>query len=750
MQQKTRASERFPSSASFGFTQRMAAVSSQRTGRTLAIWGLLVVVALVFAGTSLKGLTTTPHVVGATQSSQAEALYDRVVGPASQKPTDVIVVSSMRSTASDQDFKIFVSRLEAKVGASPGITKVAANFASTSPLVADNRHAALISLRAATDADIKPVVNAVQSTNGHGGFSVAVTGVHTVDNDFSTLATSDLRRGELDFGLPISIVVLLLVFGAVVAGLMPMLMALLSIIVGLGIATLVSQEFHLSTFIINMMTGMGLALGTDYSLLIVSRFREERTAGLDKEAAIQRTAATASRAVLFSGATFVIALVGLFLVPADVLRSMAAGAVIVGVVSVAAALTLLPAMLHLLGDRVNSLRLPVVGNRLGITDSGESRIWRTFIEGVLRHRVVMLTLTVGVLVALAVPLLGLHIGQSGVATLPDNLPSKQGYLAVQRYFPDQDPYPVEIVADGGDARSQGDLSKLEAVLAENPRFGSGTIAASANGKLLALTVPIRGDVVSSPDVAAVRRLRSDLIPSIFTGSHAGVYVGGKTAETADYFNAVSAPTPYVLLFVLGFSCILLMLAFRSLMIALVSIVLNLLSVGAAYGLLTLVFIHGIGAGFFGFEKVTAIDAWVPLFLFSVLFALSMDYQVFLMSRIKERYDETGSTSEAVVGGVASTAKIITGAALIIVVVFSGFARGQLDMFQQMGFGVAVALLLDATVVRSIVLPCTLSLLGERSWYLPRWLDWLPRFDVESSGIDPVTVEVERTLVPAAL
>jgi RND superfamily putative drug exporter len=741
--------KRLPRSAGIGLTQRMAALSTRRPRRTLAIWGLVVVAALVLAGTSLKGLTTTGHVVGTTQSSQAETLYNEVGGSAGQKPTDVIVVSSDTSTASDQRFKVFVGRLEAKVGASPGITNLAANFSAGSPLVSDSRHAALISLRAATDDDIKPVVAAAQSANGSGGFSVAVTGEHAVDNDFSTLATSDLRRGELDFGLPIAIVVLLLVFGAVVAGLMPVLMALISILVGLGIAALVGQEFHLSTFIVNMMTAMGLALGIDYSLFVISRFREERAGGLDKEAAIQRTAATASRAVLFSGTTFVIALLGMFLVPTNTLRSLAAGAVIVGVVSVAVALTLLPAMLQLLGDRVNSLRLPLVGKRLGNAGSGESRIWRGFIEAVLRRRLVFLTLTVGALVALAVPLLGIHVGQSGVSTLPDSLPSKQGYLAVQRFFPHQDPYPVEIVADGGTASARRDLSKLETILAKDPRFGSGTIEASANDKLLALTVPVQGDVVSSSDVAAVRQLRSNLIPSIFAGSHSHVYVGGQTAETADYFSAVSAPTPYVLLFVLGLSFMLLLLAFRSLVIALVSILLNLLSVGAAYGLLTLVFIHGIGASFLGFQKVTAIDAWVPLFLFSVLFALSMDYQVFLMSRIKERYDETGLTTEAVVGGVASTAKIITGAALIIVVVFSGFARGQLDMFQQMGFGVAAALLLDATLIRSIVLPCTLSLLGERSWYLPRWLDWLPRVEVESPEIARATDD-KRILIPAAV
>ena len=250
--------------------------------------------------------------------------------------------------------------------------------------------------------------------------------------------------------------------------------------------------------------------------------------------------------------------------------------------------------------------------------------------------------------------------------------------------------------------------------------------------------------MSRSDVNAVTNLRQQLIPAAFAGSGAKIYVGGKTAETADYFHAVTTPTPYVLIFVLGLSFVLLLLAFRSLVIAALSIVLNLLSVGAAYGLLTLVFIHGVGASFFGFQKVTAIDAWVPLFLFSVLFALSMDYQVFLMSRIKERYDQTGSTREAVASGVASTARIITGAALIIIVVFSGFARGQLVMFQQMGFGVAVALLLDATLVRIVILPSALSLLDRRSWYLPAWLNWLPHLQV-----DPPVIDLTATEIPVA-
>ena len=232
-------------------------------------------------------------------------------------------------------------------------------------------------------------------------------------------------------------------------------------------------------------------------------------------------------------------------------------------------------------------------------------------------------------------------------------------------------------------------------------------------------------------MSAVRKLRSDTIPALFAGSGAQVYVGGVTAENVDYFDAVTNPTPYVLLFVLGLSFILLTVAFRSIVVAAVSVLLNLLSVGAAYGLLTLIFLDDHGASLFGFQHTNVIDAWVPLFLFSVLFGLSMDYQVFLMSRIKERYDRSGSTHDAVTWGVASTARIITGAALIIVVVFAGFAAGKLVMFQQMGFGVAVALLIDATVIRSVVLPAVLGLLDRRSWYLPSWLEWLPHVEVEA-------------------
>jgi RND superfamily putative drug exporter len=707
-----------------GITETLARRAAARPRRTLAAWGVVVLAALALVATSLHGLTSNSTVSGHPRSATAEALYAKgFPGPV---VTDVVVVHSTRYTVDAPAFRSHVARLVRAIRATGGVDEINSYLTGKAPISADRR-ATVVQLGIRSDGDAQGVVDVVRGANG-GGFSAAITGDHSVGNDFGKVSQTDLEHGEFAIGLPAALVVLVLVFASLVAGLVPVLMAILSIVVGLGIVALLSQVFELSIFIVNMLTGMGLALGIDYSLFVISRYREERARGLPKETAIRTSGATASRAVLFSGSTFVVALFGMLIVPTSIMRSLAAGAIIVGIVSVAAALTLLPALLSLVGDRVNALRVPYLGRHLADADAAESRVWRRIVAAVLRRPAISLALAAAVMLAAASPTLGIHIGQNSVLTLPSDLPSRQGYVALQQQFGTAAPYPVIVAAQGGGDATVGRLRTIARGMPRDGRFGPATVRRGRAG-VVALTAPVLGEAVGEPAVGAVRQL-THAVDRLFAGTGVRAYVGGKTAEAGEYYDATTTPTPYVLAFVLGLSLILLTVAFRSLVVALVSIVLNLLSVGAAYGLLTLVFIHGWLTSVLGFEKVPIIDAWVPLFLFSVLFALSMDYQVFLMSRIRERYDHSGSTYDAVSWGVASTARIITGAALIIVAVFSGFASGQLVMFQQMGFGVAVALLLDATLIRSVVLPSMMSLLGERAWYLPRWLDWLPHVEAE--------------------
>ncbi len=708
-----------------GITGRLARTAAAHPQRTIAGWLIAVAVSLALVGTALHGLSSTAHAVGSPDSLKASQLLTRAF-PAQARgaTTEAVVLASADAGAGTPAFDAVLKRITARVRAMPGVTHVQSYLDGPPTLVSRDRHAALVRLSVSTDAQIKPVVALVEAQNGHAGFTAAITGEHTVGNDFSALSQSDLSHAELAFGLPAALIVLVLVFGSLVSGLVPVVLALLSIVVGMGLVALLSLEFRLSVFVVNMLTGMGLALGIDYSLFVLSRFREERSHGFETAAAIERAGASASRAVLFSGSTFVVAMFGMLLVQTSVMRSLAAGAIVVGAVSVAAALTLLPALLSLAGDRVEAGRVPLVGRR---SDGG---VWSAIVARVLRRPGLSLALGVTLMLLAAIPVLGLHIGAAGVSTLPDSAPAKQGYAVLGRLFPEQNPYPVQIVARGGRGEAHRVLVHLQARLGHDPRFGTGSVAVSRSSDVAVLALPIAGDPVAGPAVAAVRELRSGLIPAASADSGAEVLVGGRTAETVDYFDAVTNPTRYVLAFVLGLSFVVLLLAFRSVVIALASIALNLLSVGAAYGLLTLVFIHGVGSSLFGFQRVHTIEAWIPLFLFSVLFGLSMDYQVFIMSRIKERHDEGASTRDAVSAGVVSTARIITGAALIIIVVFTGFAAGRLVMFQQLGFGVAVALLLDATIIRSVVLPSLLALLGERTWYMPQWLRWIPHIGIE--------------------
>jgi RND superfamily putative drug exporter len=460
----------------------------------------------------------------------------------------------------------------------------------------------------------------------------------------------------------------------------------------------------------------------------------------------------------------------MLLVPSTIFRSLGAGAIIVVVVSVLVSLTLLPAILGLLGDRVNALRVPFVGRGAGRGGSEEVRgrgpsaspgggFWDTVSRSVMRHPVISLIGASAVLIALAAPYLWINTGSAGVSTLPDGLQAKQGFEVLERDFSFGLVTPAEIAiampADGTEGGVNGPqvqeaIDRLKTILRDHPEFGAAEFTANDAGDVALVSIPVNGDTTGRATLASVRRLRDEYVPQAFRDVDARVLVGGESASALEYIDTTESSTPIVFLFVLGLSFVLLAIVFRSIVVPVKAIIMNLLSVGAAYGALVLVFQEGVGAGLLGFQQVDIIEAWVPLWTFSILFGLSMDYHVFLLSRIRERFDQSLArpgdrrldNRESVAFGLRSTAGIITGAALIMAAVFFGVALGDLVMFQQMGFGLGVAVLLDATIVRSVLVPAAMELLGERNWYLPRFLAWLPdlrpdgTISGESEGHEP--------------
>jgi len=688
----------------------LARACASHPKRTLLAWAVVLVLSFACIATLLD-LSSEGDLTGKPESRRAADLVF-ANGLFEQRPvTDIVVVRSERHTVDEPAFRRYVAAFQTELTGGPVRMEQAGERR-----VSRDRHALAVPLTVFGDA--APLEDAVKAHADDAGYRVAVFGDDVVNDDFDELSQHDLKKGELFFGLPVALIILLLVFGSVVAALVPLAMAIVSILVALGLTAIAAQVTDLSIFVVNMISGMGLALGIDYALFVVSRYREERARGREPLDAIEASGATASRAVLVSGTAFVVAMAGMLIVPHTVMRSLAIGAIVVGIASVAAALTLLPALLGLLGDRVNAVPLPYLGRAVTESAGREGRFWTQIVRASMRRPVVTLVAATAALLLVAIPVLGLKTGSAGVSTLPDRLLSKQGYLALQRDFNASGTSPVWVVFDGRDARG---VAAVAAAVRRDPEFGPPRTRTS--GDVTLVSFPVAGDSTGERATDALRRLRSDVIPS---STHARVLVGGDTAEEVDYQNVMRDYIPIVFAFVLGLTFVLLTIVFRSIVVALKAIVLNLLSVGAAYGLLVLVFDNG----WFGFTQVDRIEPWVPLFLFSVLFGLSMDYHVFLLSRIRERVLAGESNADAVARGVGTTARLITGAAAIIVAVFIGFATGDLVPFQQMGFGVAVSLIIDATILRSVILPAAMSLLGEWNWYLPRWLEWLPRVAVE--------------------
>ena len=529
-----------------------------------------------------------------------------------------------------------------------------------------------------------------------------------------------------------------MLFGALAAAVLPVMLAVTSILVAFGAVLLIGQVIQVQAFAQNLVTMMGLAVGIDYSLFVVSRFREERARGLAKLDAISVTGRTASRAVLFSGMTVVLAVLGVLVVPDRVFFSVGLGMITVVTVAVIATLTLLPAVLSLMGDRVNRFRVPLVHRLRASSASPERGFWYRVTYAVMGRPVISLVVGAGFLIAAAVPYFDINTGTSGVSEFPDHFRAKKGFEVIQEEFGFGLNAPAEVVIDGDFDLVQGPIGKLVTSLQSDAGFGQSTVTQNQSGDLVLLSVPLKAGPSTEASIRSVRQLRDEYIPLAFEGVSVDVLVTGITANEIDFVDMGQRYLPVVLALVLALSFILLTLVFRSIVIPVSAIILNLLSVGAAYGILVLVWQKGVGNEIFGFQQVDVIQAWLPIMLFAILFGLSMDYQVFLISRIRERYLQTGDNDGAVAYGLRSTAGLITGAGLIMVAIFSGFASGDLVPTSQFGFGMAVAILLDVTIVRTVLVPSTMKLLGDRNWYLPGFLTWLPKLQVDDAGPTPTS------------
>jgi RND superfamily putative drug exporter len=737
-----------------GFTERLARASATHPWRAIGAWAVLVGLAVVAVGSLLgSGLTSEMKFrAGEPGSVTADRLIrERLSGP--HKVTDFVIVRSADLTVDDPAFQTYVNELAGKVRAlGPDVVESASTYymAKDPGLVSRDKRATLIPVVMAGGIDealknVDTLHETAAAAQGN-GFTIAQAGEASLNEMFTSLAESDLQRGEI-FGIPAALIVLVIVFGAVLAACMPIVLSLISIALALALTALIGHVYPMNTFVLNILTMMGLAVGIDYTLFVISRYREERAKGLEKLDAIAATGATANRAIFFSGMTVVLAMVGMVIVPIDIMISMGVGVMLVVFTTLLTAIIALPAVMSVLGDRIDALRVPFLGRAAARRASGNGGIWERLAQSIMRRPVVWLSVAVTVLLVLASPVVMMNTGSNtqSAAHLPDTHYAKQGWDILARDFSLGKANPLQIVVDGPAASAQvkQGIARLQSAMKEDGRFAPAQVTVNKAGDLTLLTTALAGDPVADSTQALVKHLRSDIIPTAFTGDANHVYVTGTTAGVVDYLGFFDTWLPIVLLVVLSLSFVLLLVAFRSIVIPAQAIAMNLLSVGASYGLLVLVFQKGVGAKLLGLTQVETIEAWVPLFLFALLFGLSMDYQVFLLSRIKERFDRSGDTREAVGYGLGRTAAIITGAAAIMVCVFGGMATGELVMFQQMGFGLAVAVLIDATVVRTIIVPSAMELLGERNWYLPRWLEWLPNVSVEGHGYEP-----DATVPPA--
>ncbi len=703
-------------------------------------WIAFVIVALVLGGAvGTKQLTDSEATPG--ESGRAERILEEGFD---ERAEELVLVESTTLTTKSPAFRAAVEDVVRRVAATGVAVDVQSPLhpANADQISADGR-SALVSFDIRGDPEtapdrIEPVVDAVeQAQSAHPGLTIGSFGEATADKEIDESVGKDLERAGL-LSLPVTIVILTVTFGALVAAGIPLLLALTGVIATIGLLALPSQLWPVDDNVSAVVLLIGLAVGVDYSLFYLKREREERAAGRSERAALEAAAATSGRAVLISGLTVMVAMAGMFLTGDKTFGSFAMATIMVVAIAVLGSLTVLPALLSRLGDGVNRVRVPLL-HRLQRPQGG--RIWGWTLDRVLRRPLVAATVSAGVLVALALPALGMKTVVPGVEALPQNLGAVQVYNRLQDSFPgEQTPAIVVVEAPSIDE------PHVEAALADLRRQGvaSGathqpiTTKINSDRTVARIDMPIAGTGSDETSSAAIATLRDEVIPAT-VGKLNGVEVAvtGETAISEDFASAMQGKAPLVFAFVLAFAFLLLLIAFRSLVIAVKAVVLNLLSVAAAYGVLVLVFQHGWGSNLLGVEYTGGVMAWLPVFMFVILFGLSMDYHVFILSRIREAYDRGMRTDDAIAFGIKTTAGVVTSAAIVMVFVFSIFATLSLIMMKQFGVGLATAVLIDATIVRGVLLPATMKLLGEWNWYLPRWLSWLPRVKLEGPSTEPL-------------
>jgi uncharacterized membrane protein YdfJ with MMPL/SSD domain len=707
------------------------------THRKTAIFGWLafVVAALVLGGlVGTEKLNSTYSTVG--ESGQAdEVLADRFDKP----PTERVLIQHPRLTIDDRAYRATINNVVRRLSVYDTVAQVRSPLeAENSGAVSTDRHSVLVEfqLRATETAqaqkDVEPILDGVESLqDAHPSFVLGQFGDASSEKQLQDMFAEDLERAGL-FSLPVTLAILIVAFGALVAAGIPLLLALTAVLATMGLLALPSQFVPLDESVGAIVLLIGMAVGVDYAMFYVKRAREERAAGHSESAALQAAAATSGRAVLVSGLTVMVAMAGMFLTGEKTFTGFAIATILVVAAAVAGSLTVLPALLSWLGDRVDKARVPFL-HRLR-RPGNEARLWGWILDRVLRRPLVSALGAAGVLVALGLVAIQMHTVVPGPDTYPKSVPVMATYAKMQQAFPGG-AMPLWVVVQHEDVRSPAvteAIAQLERRAVATGRMNEPiTVDVNQDSSVAVVSVPVDGTGTDSVSNAALAALRDDVLPATLGRVKGASYgVTGVTAASKDFNDLMRSTAPLVFAFVLAFAFILLLVTFRSIVIAMKAIVLNLLSVAAAYGVLVLVFQYGIGKDLLGFEYTGGVSSFLPMFLFVILFGLSMDYHVFILSRIREGYDRGLSTEEAIAHGIKTTAGVVTSAAIVMVGVFAIFATLSMLFLKQFGVGLAAAVLIDATIVRAVLLPATMKLLGDWNWYLPRWLEWLPRLGHE--------------------